>query len=115
MTTEERLSSLHARMEIRQRAKQRRETGMSGAVCAALAMCLLFLLYESSGTHPSGGPDMYCGSTMLFEDAGGYVLVAVIAFMIGVLVTVVLKRRRKKKEKQEQNAEEIWLEGGDKP
>ena len=33
---------------------------------------------------------------MLFENAGGYVMTAVLAFMAGVIITVVLMRRRAK-------------------
>ncbi len=34
------------------------------------------------------------GASMLSENAGGYVLVGVLAFMSGVVITVILKRRR---------------------
>ena len=35
---------------------------------------------------------------MLFEDAGGYVLSAVLAFMLGVIITVLCFRIRTKRE-----------------
>ena len=40
---------------------------------------------------------------MLFEDAGGYVLTALAAFMIGVIITVIIRNRLKKKPKDREN------------
>ena len=38
----------------------------------------------------------YSGAMMLFENAGAYVLVALLAFMAGVVLSVLLIRRRKR-------------------
>ena len=96
-TNEERIQALHARADVLQRTRERRKTEAIGASCVVLAFCLLFTVFGSGGMHPGGVAGMYSGATMLFEGAGPYVLIAVLAFMAGVIVTAVLIRNRKKK------------------
>lgn len=95
MTSEERINALHAKMDALRRARERRKTGAVGAASIALTLCLLFMIF-SGGIHPGGAAGMYSGATMLFEGAGPYVLIAVVAFMAGVIVTVALIRSRRK-------------------
>lgn len=95
MTNEERIQALHARVAALQRQRERRKTGAIGAASVALTVCLLFMVF-SGGMHPGGAAGLYSGATMLFEGAGPYVLIAVVAFMAGVIVTVALIRSRKK-------------------
>lgn len=97
MTNEERLHALHARAAALRRKRERRKTGAVGASCIALAVCLVSMIYRSGGIHSCGAPGLYSGSTLLFEGAGPYVLIAITAFMAGVIVAVVLIRNRKKK------------------
>ena len=95
MTTEERISALHRRMKIRMRRRERRKTAALGMLCACMCLCLIVLVF---GTDPgtAGGPaGLYSGATMLFENAGVYVIVALTAFFIGVIVTVACIRRKK--------------------
>ena len=95
MTNEERIQALHARVATLQRQRERRKTGAIGAASVVLTVCLLFMVFNS-GIHPGGAAGLYSGATMLFEGAGPYVLIAVIAFMAGVIVMVILKRNLKK-------------------
>ena len=95
--------------EIRRR-RQRREVGSLSAVC----MLLLAALMRTADTVV--GPGMAAaqgsfGAMLLREDAGGYVLVGVVAFAAAVLLTAVcmrLRERDKRKEniteKKEENA-----------
>ena len=94
-TNEERIQALHARVAALQRQRERRKTGAIGAASVVLTVCLLFMVF-SGGMHPGGAAGLYSGATMLFEGAGPYILIAVAAFMAGVIVTVVLIRSRKK-------------------
>ena len=41
---------------------------------------------------------MYSGAIMLFEGVGGYILLAILAFMAGVVITVILLKRKKQEE-----------------
>ena len=94
-TNKERIQALHARVAAMQRQRERRKTGAIGAASVVLTVCLLFMVF-SGGMHPGGAAGLYSGATMLFEGAGPYVLIAVVAFMAGVIVTVALIRSRKK-------------------
>ena len=101
MTNEERIASLHARMNALEKKREKRGTAALGAVCAALGVCLCMLVFRRGGQGSTAG--VYSGATMLFEDAGSYVLLAAAAFMAGVIVTAVCIRRRKKGEEQKKN------------
>ena len=98
MTADERVESLHTRMEAMKRVRERRKTGLIGAASAALALCLIFLVFSAGGSHIGGSAGMYSGSMMLFEGAGGYVLIALVAFMAGVLITALLIKKKNRKE-----------------
>ena len=99
MTNEERIQALHVRMAALQRQQERRKTGAIGASSVVLTVCLLFMVF-SGGMHPGGAAGLYSGATMLFEGAGPYVLIAVVAFMAGVIVTVAIIKNRKKENSQ---------------
>ena len=94
MTPEERVPAVHARMDALYRARERRKTGILGTGSALLTVCLLLVIGAAGAVHPGGTAGVYSGATMLFENAGGYVLVAVLAFMAGVVITVVLLKKR---------------------
>ena len=101
-TAEERVAALHDRMRARFRKRERRRTTAIGTACAGLAACLLLVMMEQ-GSHGGATAGLYSGATMLFEDAGGYVLTALAAFMIGVIITVIIRNRLKKKPKDREN------------
>ena len=100
MTPEERVSSLHKRMEARRCTRERRKTGAIGAFNALLAVCLLLLIWGEGKAHCGSTADLYSGATMLLEGAGGYVLVSVVSFAAAVVITVTCIRfHRKQKER----------------
>ena len=94
-SNEERIEALHTRISAMQRARERRKTSAFGAAGVVLTVCLLFMVF-GGGTHPGGAAGVYSGATMLFEGAGPYVLIALAAFMAGVIVTAALIRSRGK-------------------
>ncbi len=99
MTAEERVAALHARMDALRRVRERRKTAALGAGCGALAVCLCLLVFSRDSAR-GGTASPYSGAAMLFENAGGYVLAAVIAFMAGVVVTAVLIRKKNRTENE---------------
>ena len=111
MTTEERVRDLHARMDERKRLRERRITGLTGTACAVLAAFLILLTVSERGTYPGGPAGMYSGSVLLFEGAGAYVLVAVIAFMAGVVVTVACIISKKKRSGEQPRFRSGFLSG----
>ena len=100
MTAEERVESLHARMDSMRKARERRKTGLIGAAGAVLTACLAWLIFAGGTAHGGGSADLYSGATMLFENAGGYVLAAIIAFMAGVVITAAAIRKKKNETKR---------------
>lgn len=105
MKAEERVTALHEKMDAMRRRKEIRKTRIIGAVNASLAACLVFLIFGGGTAHFGGTAGMYSGSTMLFENAGGYVLLAVGAFMAGVIATVLIKRSQNKRKELSDEAQ----------
>ena len=98
-TAEERLELMHSRAhDLKRQREATRMKGLGGAT-GALALCLVTLLYVmGKGGHDITGSG-YAGTSLLSEDAGGYVLVAVAAFAVGVAITAILIRYRREKGK----------------
>ena len=110
MTNEERIQALHARVAALQRQRERRKTVAVGAASVVMTVCLLFMVFGGGGIHPGGAAGLYSGATMLFEGAGPYVLIAVVAFMAGVIVSVAIIRHRKKEADQSDTTREQYEE-----
>ena len=96
-TAEERIAALHMRMAALREKQERRKTLALGAGCAGLCGGLSLLVFGGSAAC-GGTAGAYTGATMLFEDAGPYVLLALIAFMAGVIITALCIRFRRKNE-----------------
>ena len=101
MTPEARVLALHARMDARRRARERRKTAALGSAGTILTACLIYIVFSGSGTRFGSAAGPYAGAALLFENAGGYVLAAVLAFMAGAAVTVFLLHRREQAGKSE--------------
>ena len=101
MTSEERIASLHMRMDCLKKKRDRQErlkTAALGSGCGVLAVCLILLICGAGQGGSGGTAGLYSGATMLFENAGGYVAIAVAAFMAGVIIAVACIRYRQKQE-----------------
>ena len=95
--------------EIRRR-RQRREVGSLSALCVLLLAALMRTADTVVGPGMAAAQGSF-GAMLLRQDAGGYVLVGVVAFAAAVLLTAVcmrLRERDKRKEniteKKEENA-----------
>ena len=85
---------------VKKRVHQKRRAffGLS-ALCLLLFASLVEALTAFTGFDHSAALSMY-GSILLYEDAGGYVLVGVISFIAAVVITVLcIKYRDWKKRK----------------
>ncbi len=114
LTAEERTASLHLRMESLRRRRERRKTRALGASCAGLTLCLLLLIFGEGTAHGGGVAGIYSGATMLFENAGGYVLTAIVAFAVGTLVTILCLKHRRAGEDRAGDPEEKFKNKGEK-
>ena len=95
-SAEERVNALHKRMKAMEQARERRKTALMGTGCGVLTLALLVMVF--TGSRTGGTTAAYSGAMMLFEGAGGYVLAAVAAFMIGVIITVTVLATHRKQE-----------------
>ena len=102
--TARRVALVKQRVRENTRRRQRREVGELSAVC----LLLLAALMQTAGTVVAPGQTAAWGSfgTMLLrQDAGGYVLVAVVSFAAAVVITVLCFRLRKRENQKKDGAD----------
>ena len=92
--TGERAALILRRTQALRKKREKRVNAALSALCGTLCVCLagLFRIFTDGG-GAGYVPGLY-GSALLYGDAGGYVLAGVIAFMAGVIVTVLCVRHR---------------------
>ena len=93
--TARRVALVKQRVRENTRRRQRREVISLSAACMLLCAALM----QTAGTVVGPGqPDAWgvFGAMLLREDAGGYVLVAVVSFAAAVVITVLCFHLRKK-------------------
>ena len=103
--TARRVALVKQRVRENTRRRQRREVISLSAAC----MLLCAVLTQTAGTVVGPGQTAAWGSfgaMLLREDAGGYVLVAVVSFAAAVVVTVFCTRLRKNNKQEEQTKED---------
>lgn len=81
--------------KLRRKRKNRQIGGLTG-LCVLLALSLVGVQRRTTGGGSVCTPGMY-GTLLLFDDAGAYVLVGVLAFTAGVTITLLCLRHRGKK------------------
>ena len=96
MTQEKRIRELHNRAEKLQRAADGRRLAVLGSVSVFFAALLTVSLNLIGGLSENIRESSFTGASLLSSDSGGYVLVAVLAFFAGVLITVLIFSNRKK-------------------
>jgi len=102
-TTEQALTEImHRSEQIRVRKERRFCRGLSIAAGTMCAM-LIFLIAVMPGMEAGSTGETVYGSLLLGQEAGGYVLAAVIAFALGVTVTLLCIYMRKRKVKKDSN------------
>ena len=103
--TAKRVALVKQRVRENTRRRQRREVISLSAAC----MLLCAALTQAVGTVVGPGqPEAWgsFGAMLLREDAGGYVLVAVVSFAAAVVVTVFCTRLRKNNNQEGQTKED---------
>ena len=104
--TARRVALVKQRVRENTRRRQRREAISLSAAC----MLLFAVLMQAAGTVVGPGqPEAWgvFGAMLLREDAGGYVLVAVVSFAAAVVITALCFRLRSKENRRK--------DGTDKP
>ena len=93
--SEQRVDELHRRMTLRRKSKVRRNRLIgTSAVAVFLAAALLFAADVSRSEVQFQGPNSSIAAASIFaeHEAIGFVLVALVAFCLGVLATVLCHR-----------------------
>lgn len=101
-SNEERIALLHERAKRIRREQNRNYLIASGSVSALLLAMLVMVVaqFENGAIKEAGS--IYAASSLLSENTGGYVLAGVLAFMAGVVITVILRRQIEKKTKEKE-------------
>ena len=97
--TAKRVALVKQRVRENARQRQRREAISLSAAC----MLLFVVLMQAAGTVVgSGQPEAWgvFGAMLLREDAGGYVLVAVVSFAAAVVITALCFRLRNRENRR---------------
>jgi hypothetical protein len=103
-TNEERIAAMHARAAELRREKRKRETRIVGIEIIVLSLALVIALaawMPRLSTAMTGAPGAMSAS--MFSDSGalGYIVVALLAFLLGVSVTVFCLRLKKWREEKD--------------
>ena len=96
------------KQRVRENTRRKRQRGIYGLSAACMLLCAA--LMQTAGTVVGPGhPEAWgaFGAMLLREDAGGYVLVAVVSFAAAVVITALCFRLRSKENRRK--------DGTDKP
>jgi len=94
------------KQRVRENTRRRQRRGIYGL--SAMCMLLFAVLMQAAGTVVGPGqPEAWgvFGAMLLREDAGGYVLVAVVSFAAAVVITVLCFRLRKRENQKKDGAD----------
>ncbi len=94
---EEKITKMHARAAEIKRHADRTRTKIFGTVSAVLAVCLVFVVHQLQRMGHGIMAGQNTGSSMLSDSVGGYVLIAVIAFILGTVITTLIIKYRGKR------------------
>ena len=99
-TTEERIAEMYRRRErIVREGENRRLTGicaLSAAACFAILTGVAMMMSRFSGTVLAGGPaDSMNASIFSGSETLGYIVISILAFLLGITVTVFCFRLKK--------------------
>ena len=99
-SNEELMKGILQRKAVYLAQKQMRRLAMVGAGLAALLMMMLFIVPGITGNE-----EQYTaysmGATILGPETGGYVIVALLAFALGIVVTILIQKHNRLKKSME--------------
>ncbi len=105
-TTEERLLKMHQRADEIKRHRELTGIGILGTLSGALLIGLIVVMQQTRGIHHTVITGQSTGSSLLSDSVGGYVLIAVIAFLAGTIITAVAIRSRNRGRQDQGTREE---------
>ena len=90
---EDQITEIRRRSLLYREKKQIRALSFLASGIGVLLMAIMILAPGVSGTV--GISSSHLGATILGPEAGGYVIVALLAFTLGIIVTIITKKYRK--------------------
>ena len=94
-TTEERIARIHERAKELGKERKRRVMRIEAAVSTMLAVCLIatigFISRSGGASAVTASDAGYAGASLVGVEAGGYILVALLAFMLGAIITSMIR------------------------
>ena len=102
--TARRVALVKQRVQENTRRRQRREAISLSAVCLLLFAALMQAVGTLIGPGQTAAWGAF-GAMLLREDAGGYVLVAVVSFAAAVVITALCFRLRKRENQRKDGAD----------
>lgn len=106
-TSEEALAEIMRRKDQIVLRRSRRSCRMLSGMSCVLAAFLLLVICMMPGRTGSAFTGTVYGSFLLSAESGGYVLAAVIAFVLGVCVTLLCLKIRERRKDQSFNSTKI--------
>lgn len=106
-TTEEALSKILQRKAAIDSRKREQKCNLFAGLTVVMSIALIVVIALMSDGEEMIGEGSVYGAFLLSKEAAGYVAVAVLAFILGVMVTLLCLnyRRRDSKHNKEQNKE----------
>ena len=105
-TTEMQLAEIPTRADRLRERQERRVLRSLSASAVSLLLLLCFCVGSFAARGPTGAAQLQYGSFLLSPEAGGYVLAAVLAFALGVVVTLLIHQRRARTQPKQQSQEQ---------
>ena len=102
--TARRVALVKQRVREMGRQRRRREVGGLSAVCLLLFAALMQAVGTLIGQGQTAAQGVF-GAMLLREDAGGYVLVAVVSFAAAAAITALCFRLRKRENQKKDGAD----------
>lgn len=102
----DRLDAMHKRADELRRKRDVLVMRVLGTASALLLVSLIGVMTLLGTAGHSVSADGMYGTSMLNESTGGYILVAIISFMLAVVITVLCFKIKKYKEEKTTNREQ---------
>ena len=94
-TKEEAFEEVMKRSRVLKRRNEKKKTALLSASASLVTVTLVLMIGVLGGAGAGISGQSAYGSFLLPTEAGGYILAAVVAFVIGIGVTLIIQKYRK--------------------
>lgn len=112
--TAERIRLVKQRAGRLRQKRERRSLGALFVLCLILSLALVQTFASATRGRRGASVQEMMGASLMFEDAGAYVLVGILSFTAAVVITVLCLRHKHKEEmsqKDNPQQENLHIEG----